>query len=247
MDHKGKPPLEIFYTIITSVFLMMACDKAKEDSGVITVSDIDGNVYKTVSIGSQIWMAGNLNTTHFNDGSVIPDGTLLGAISGQPEQKLWFAYNDNLANADTFGRLYTWYAANNSHKICPSGWHVPTDNDWNVLEVNLGMSALDTSVIGDGNNLIGGKLKETGTMHWRPYNTGATDEINFGALPGGYRTYREKDFDYKGELAVFWTSTTSKVLGQDYAMSRQLWYMWQNISKMNDLKIYAFSIRCLKD
>jgi len=141
------------------------------------VKDVDGNSYKTIKIGNQIWMAENLKTTHYANGDAIPDGTGAGDISGETDPKYWFAYVDDLNNVTTYGRLYTWYTVIDSRNVCPDGWHVPTDTEWTTLTDYLG-----------GTSVAGGKLKETGTTHWTTPNTGATNETGFTALPGGYRS-----------------------------------------------------------
>lgn len=204
----------------------------------------DDEEYRVVKIGNQIWMAENLNTTEYQNGDLIMDGSSVGDYSAETQPKYWFAYDDNLSNVEKYGRLYTWYAATDSRKVCPDGWHIPSDTEWNILHVNLGINPEDTDLICDENNTISGKLKETGTLNWIAPNTGATDEYEFTALPAGYRRRFNKDFDYKGEYACFWTSTE-----WDYekAWYRHLYYDKENICRTFNLKNYGFSIRCVKD
>jgi uncharacterized protein (TIGR02145 family) len=143
-----------------------------------SVVDIDGNVYATVKIGSQTWMAENLKAARFSDSAAIPL-----VIEGAQWETLstpgccW--YDNDTNKGKTFGALYNWYAvdASNPHKLAPKGWHVATDSDWVALENYLG-----------GWSVAGGKMKETGSAHWRSPNTGATNESGFTALPGGKRT-----------------------------------------------------------
>ena len=121
-----------------------------------TVPDIDGNVYNTVTIGTQVWMAENLKTTKYRNGDLI--GTTTPAtldISGESYTKYQWAYDGNESNVATYGRLYTWYAVTDTRNVCPTGWHVPTDAEWTTLTTFLG-----------GESVAGGKLKETGTTHW---------------------------------------------------------------------------------
>jgi uncharacterized protein (TIGR02145 family) len=142
-----------------------------------TVKDIDGNVYKTVTIGTQVWMGENLKTTKYRNGDLIR--TTIPATKGiesEPTAKYQWAYDGNESNVATYGRLYTWYAVTDKRNVCPTGWHVPTDIEWTTLTTYLG-----------GVRVAGGKLKETGTTHWQYPNTGATNETGFTALPSGYR------------------------------------------------------------
>ena len=163
----------------------------------LTVTDIDGNIYNSVTIGNQVWMAENLKTTKYQNGEAIPNVTddtewsnlVTGAYSD---------YNNDPSNSDTYGRLYNWYAVDDSRNICPSGWHVPNYSEWTTLENYLG-----------GYLVAGGKLKETGTTHWSSPNTGATNETGFTALPAGGRGSNPGDFIYLGERAVWWTSKDS--------------------------------------
>jgi uncharacterized protein (TIGR02145 family) len=139
------------------------------------VTDTDGNVYHTVIIGTQEWMVENLKTRRFNDGSAIP---LVASSSAWPTLTTagycWYN-NDSAANSATYGALYNWFAVN-AGKLAPTGWHVPSDSEWNVLITYLG-----------GESVAGGRLKEAGTVHWNSPNAGATNEFGFTALPGGHR------------------------------------------------------------
>ena len=139
-----------------------------------TVTDIDGNVYKTVKIGNQVWMAEDLKTTRYRNGDLIgttsPD-TL--DIHNENTPKYQWAYDGNESNVATYGRLYTWYAATDKRSIAPAGWHVPTNAEWDTLTIFLG-----------GEKAAQAKLKEAGTAHWNNPNDG-TNESDFTALPGG--------------------------------------------------------------
>jgi uncharacterized protein (TIGR02145 family) len=161
-----------------------------------SMTDHDGNTYKTVIIGTQIWMAENLKTTKYNNGELI--GTTTPAttdISDEPTPKYQWAYDGNEGNVATYGRLYTWYAVNDSRNVCPTGWHVPSDPEWTTLTTYLG-----------GESVAGSKLKETGTTHWQSPNTGATNETGFTALPGSLR-YQDGMFDFIGGYGYWWSST----------------------------------------
>jgi len=177
------------------VFLMIAIS-CKKDADDPALKDIDGNVYHTVTIGTQVWMVENLKTTKYNDGSAIPlvtDPTEWTNIN--TGAYCW--YDNNTNNKNTYGALYNWNAVN-SGKLCPTGWHVPTQAEWEILRDFLGDNAM----------MVGGKLKETGTSHWESPNTGATDEYGFKALPGGER-YQYGVFTYLGTKSNMWSSTAS--------------------------------------
>lgn len=208
-----------------------------------TVTDINGNVYLTVRIGNQVWMAENLKVTHYCNGDLIPNIT---------DRDTWSAlttgaycnYNNNGGHVATYGRLYNWFAVNDSRNIAPEGWHVPTDTEWKQLEMYLGMSQADA----DATNWWlrgtdeGGKLKEAGTTHWEGPNP-ATNESGFTALPGGYRS-RYGNYYYKNMYAHFWTSAEYDSIDA-----------WRRCLSFNNSLVYrgyfnkqsGFSVRCVKD
>ena len=195
-----------------------------------TVTDIDGNVYKTVKIGNQWWMAENLKVTKYKDGSAIPNvtkGTLWNGLT----TGAYCNYDNKESNVATYGRLYNWYAINTGN-LCPTGWHVPTDAEWTTLIDYLG-----------GTSVAGGKLKETGTTHWNSPNTGATNETGFTALPGGYRGINGAFFSigYYG----YWCSATES--NANYAWYRYMDYNYSLVYRSISNKQYGFSVRCLRD
>jgi uncharacterized protein (TIGR02145 family) len=157
----------------------------------VTVSDIDGNIYHTVLIGTQTWMVENLKVTKYRNGNIIRTSPTPFTTSDKPEQYQW-AYNGIESNVLTYGRLYTWYAIRWS-EICPVGWHVPTSSEWNTLINFLGPNGSY-------------KIKEIGTSHWDAPNTGATNETGFTALPGGLRSLDGKYYSM-GTYAYWWTNT----------------------------------------
>jgi uncharacterized protein (TIGR02145 family) len=193
-----------------------------------TVTDIDGNVYHTVTIGTQVWMVENLKITKYRNGDAIPNVT---------DSTAWYHlttgaycnYNNDINNATTYGRLYNWYTVNDSRKIAPTGWHVPTDAEWTTLTDYLGNA--------------GGKLKETGTAHWNSPNTGATNETGFTALPGGYRIYNGT-FRSIGNYGNWWSSTENTT---DYAWSRDMGCSHSYVYRTSFIKIPGYSVRCVRD
>ena len=206
------------------------------------VVDYDGNTYFTVKIGDRCWMAQNLKVTHYRNGDPIPhvtdNSTWQGLTTGA-----YCNYDNDEGNVATYGRLYNWYAVDDSRNIAPEGWHVPTDDDWKQLEMYLGMSQAEADAEGWRGTDEGGKLKEAGTTLWYAPNTGATNESGFTALPGGYR-YGNGLFYDMGYLAYFWSSTESSSLGAWY---RNLYYYGSQVSRNYDYKQDGFSIRCVRD
>jgi uncharacterized protein (TIGR02145 family) len=161
-----------------------------------SLTDIEGNVYKTITIGTQTWMAENLKTIKYNDGTAIP--LVTDAAWGTMTTPAYCWYNNDAAYKDTYGAMYNWYTVNTG-KLCPSGWHVPTDAEWTILTTYLG-----------GVSVAGGKLKETGTTHWS-INTGADNETGFTAVPGGGRGDNGM-FDLIEDISATWSSTESNSL-----------------------------------
>lgn len=196
-----------------------------------TVSDIDGNSYATVQIGNQEWMAENLKTTRYANGDVIPkvsDPTQWSALT----TGAWVHFNDNSQYENPYGKLYNWYAASDPRNVCPAGWHVPTDAEWDTLVTFLG-----------GYQVAGGKMKVPGTAFWQSPNTGATNESGFSALPGGTRG-SSGAFYSLGDLGVWWSSSADS---STLAWSRGLNYGNANVGGNNYYKEGGFSVRCVRD
>ncbi|MFZ4707389.1 MAG: FISUMP domain-containing protein [Bacteroidales bacterium] len=202
-----------------------------------TVTDIDGNVYKTITIGTQTWMAENLRTTRYRNGDSMPNETNVtewGSISSGA----YCNYN-NTSNSDTiatYGRLYNWYSVNESRKIAPAGWHIPSYDEWTTLTNSLG-----------GQSVAGCKLIETGTTHWHSPNMGATNESGFTALPGGSRVYTGHYFHWIGKYCAFWSSIEGD---SGYTLNAFAYHTTYD-SPWVSLDIYdkseGISIRCIKD
>ncbi|MBA7544886.1 hypothetical protein ES705_37247 [subsurface metagenome] len=161
-----------------------------------TVTDYEGNVYQTITIGSQEWMCENLKLTKYADGTAIPLVTNSTEWGNLTTPGYYWYNNDEPTYANTYGALYNWYTVEKGN-LCPTGWHVPTDAEWTTLTDYLG-----------GASVAGGKLKETGTAHWSYPNTGATNESGFTALPGGGRSLNGT-FGYVGSSGGWWSSTGS--------------------------------------
>jgi uncharacterized protein (TIGR02145 family) len=223
------------------------------------VTDVDGNTYTTVQIGNQCWMRENMNATHYSDGTALLDGTGVGHLSQENYKRYWFNYEDNPDNGIVYGKLYTWAGAMNwdfmnglppekSRGICPVDWHVPSDDEWIVLEMFLGMSsadAYDCRLFYRGTN-EGGKLKEAGTGHWDSPNSGATNESGFTALPGGGRLDLESLFVGLNQFGRWWTSSNwyTTISPSDRILYKEVPIIArQCITGPN----YGLSVRCVKD
>jgi uncharacterized protein (TIGR02145 family) len=227
---------------ILSLIIIHSC----ETDVVTTVTDIDGNVYQTVTIGTQIWMKENLKTTSYNNGDLIGTTTPPTLdIYDEIAPKYQWAYEGDEGNVETYGRLYTWYAAQDSRNVCPVGWHVPTDADWHTLALYLDPNAtmnLDESLI------AGGLLKESGTNHWESPNTGATNESGFTALPAGSRDslYLSPLFNDLGTFGKWWCSSENIT---DDGIYRRMGYDRNSLDRCayTERKYRGLSIRCIKD
>jgi len=207
-----------------------------------TINDIDGNVYETIQIGDQLWMAENLKVTHYQNSDEIP------YIYNDPQYGAYINYSNNADNVGVYGRLYNWFAVNDERGLCPYNWHVPSDDEFKSLEMYLGMSESEANGEGLRGTDEGGKLKEEGNEHWNSPNTGATNETGFTALPGGnrrYETYTNQEiFCCLNRYGFFWSSSEVytvnawyRVFSFDYSESNRF-----HLSKTN-----AFSIRCVED
>jgi len=194
-----------------------------------TITDADWNVYKTIQIGTQTWMAENLKTTSFNNGEQIANVTgNLNWANYTLDAYCW--YKNDIAYKTNYGALYNWHAVNTG-KLCPTGWHVPSSAEFTTLITFLG-----------GGNAAGGKLKESGTAHWLTPNTGADNENGFSALPGGYLP--SGDFMSFRTAGYWWSSTESNSSSASFMLMQS-----NNGSASIDdgIKTNGMSVHCIKD
>jgi len=222
-------------SIVSSVILS-SCKKddngsSGEDNQTIgegTFTDSrDNKTYKWVKIGDQVWMAENLAYT----GSGIQHITDENVWQNNTDYDGWCYYENNTAYGDTYGVLYQWEAA----KIaCPTGWHLPTEAEWTTLTDYLG-----------GENVAGGKMKETGTTHWDSPNTGADNSSGFSGLPGGSRDYYGF-FNLLGMRGYWWSDTESNHNVNNFYLFR-LSYNNARVIRYDDVKSNGSSVRCIKD
>ena len=223
--------------------------------GTSTVSDIDGNAYNTVLIGTQCWTTSNLKVTKYNDGTAIlldasggSDGVTGGENWSTQLQGAYTVYGNTPTNATNYGYLYNWYAVSDLRKLCPTGWHVPTSGEWNALASQLG-----------GLTAAGGKLKSMGTTFWNSPNTGADNSSGFSGLGGGLRLGDHTTpsfstsylgppgtFVYVKDRGYFWSATSSSTLGRAYARILNASNLSLNEDSFSRLA-EGQSVRCLKD
>ncbi|MBI4648310.1 MAG: fibrobacter succinogenes major paralogous domain-containing protein [Bacteroidia bacterium] len=192
--------------------------------GTSIVADIDSNYYNTVQIGNQCCLKENLNTSRYRDGTAIQNVTGNGTWGGLSTGAFCWYNNDSVLYDNVYGKLYNWYAVNDSRKLAPAGWHVATDSEWNIMEIYLD-TTVDTTATGWVGTDIGGKLKETGTMHWNSPNTGATNSSGYSALPGGLRISYGTFYDI-ADLGYWWSASEYDAT---YAWFRNLYFSYSQV------------------
>jgi uncharacterized protein (TIGR02145 family) len=218
-------------TILVLLIILPASCKKEAEKPPEPVSDIEGNTYLTVRIGTQIWMAENLKTITFNDGTEIPpviDSAVWKSLS--TPGYCWYNNFDTIYK-HPYGVIYNGYTATTG-KLCPTGWHVPDNNEWNKLS-----EFLADSITG------GGKLKATGTIFWKSPNKGATNSSGFSALPSGFRYYNGS-FSARQYYTAFWSTSESGTSDQWFL---SLYYGDAKIIMNQISKKQGFSVRCVKD
>jgi uncharacterized protein (TIGR02145 family) len=201
-----------------------------------SMTDQEGNVYKTIVIGAQEWMAENLNTSIYRNGDAIATG-LDNAAWSSTDIGAWSYYNNDASNACPYGKLYNWYTCVDARGLCPVGWHVPSDAEWTVLADFLG-----------GESVAGGKMKTTGTVEagtglWNAPNTDATNSSGFSSAPSGDR-YNDGIFYNIGNVTYWWSSSE---IGANLSLGRGLNVLSESISRFEDYTVAGFSVRCLRD
>ncbi len=196
-----------------------------------TLVDIDGNTYRTVKIGSQIWTAENLKVSHYRNGDPIPN------VNGKPEwinlnAHAYCCYDNDESFAATYGRLYNWYAVHESRNIAPAGWHVPTDKEWKELEMHLGMTQAEADSSYKRGVHTCGKMAAAGT-----------NESGFSALPAGYRGH-DAYFGGLDSQALFWSASEK---GKTEKWIRMFDFNRSNISREQRNARFGLSVRLVKD
>jgi uncharacterized protein (TIGR02145 family) len=206
-----------------------------------SVSDIEGNYYKTIQIGTQVWMAENLKTTRYNDGTTIPEVTDNTEWKNLTSGGYSWYNNDAESFKAIYGALYNWYAVTDIRNICPIGWHTPSREESSALSTYLG-----------DENDAGGKLKEAGTTHWLSPNTGATNETGFTLIPGGMRMYLpdggdpDIKFRFIGSIGALWTKEPTYDIYSAYIVANydgSGYFRGDNAAP----KSSGLSVRCIKN
>lgn len=204
----------------------------------IVIADADGNIYNTITIGNQVWLNENLKTTKYNDGSNIPL-----VSNNQYWEELYTPgfcwYNNDEVNKDTYGALYNWYTVNTG-KICPLGWHVPSNDEWKTLEIFLGMSQIQADSVGWRGTDQGTQLKNN--SGWYSGGNG-TNTSGFTALPSGYRVYNGA-FDCMGTHGFWWMTSDYNPVS---SWARSIAYDSQKVRSLDVGIRYGQSVRCIKD
>jgi len=199
-----------------------------------SVSDLDGNNYQTIKIGGQTWMQQNLNVSQFRNGDLIPEVKTDAdwEKAGLEKKPAWCYYESNADNGKIYGKLYNWYAVHDKRGLAPKGWHIPSNEEWEVLATFLG-----------GPDLAGKKLKEKGTAHWKSPNKDATNESGFTGLPGGLN-YSFGSFVHQGNVGYWWTADED---GEETALLYSLSYENSTLLDLFLNKGVGISVRCVKD
>mgnify|MGYP002619830909 CR=1 FL=1 len=211
-----------------------------------SVTDIDGNVYQTVQIGDRWWMAENLKVTKYRNGDPIEDGTGIDTLFGLDEPKYYFYYNNDPANDSIYGKLYTWYVADDERNVCPTGWYMPTYDD--LIELR---DTLDPN--GGWENIAGGKMKTTGTIEdgtglWLAPNVGATNESGFSAVPAGWFYPWSEPIHSFTALGQRFSMYSSTEYSAEYIFNAYIWHNEELLGVSYSLaRNVAISLRCIKN
>ena len=219
------------------------------------IKDIDGNVYTYITIGTQVWMKENLKTTKYNDGTAIPnktDNTAWAALA----TGAYSDYSNNPGDSTMYGRLYNWFAVDNNagtkvasnggKNVCPTGWHLPSDAEWKTLTDYLTNKGYGFQ--GSGNDIAKSMASTSGWTTYGTLGTVGNDQASnnssgFTALPSGCRNYNGTFCDF-GSYAYWWSSTEGSSTDAYY---RLMFYVSSIVSRIDYLKRYGFSVRCLRD
>lgn len=219
------------FPVVIMLAFGTACDNKDKVIPEESIKDADGNEYTSVTIGDQEWMVENLKVTSLNDGTPVPevqDDTLWSDL--QNEGLCWYDNNES-GNKNVYGALYNWHTVATG-KLCPSGWHVPTANEWEDLYDYLGDSAAS-------------KLKEIGNGHWSSSNKDATNSTGFTALPGGYRIPGTGFKDQ--EVYGYWWTSSLDLFDNSRGLAREMNQFSRDGSQLVFSKTYGLSVRCMKD
>ena len=217
---------------LLTIFFLLTCLISKGQ----TISDLDGNVYNTVTIGTQIWTVENLKTTKYSNGDAI-NYEAVDTVWGGLTVPAFSIYNNDTTYQNEYGNLYNFYAVEDSRNLCPSGWHIPSNSEWILLIDLLG-----------GDLIAGGKMKEAGLTHWMSPNTGADNSSGLTVIPAGYR-YSDNGFNQGGFHGLngnggIWSSTSSS---DSTSIAKYFYPGSASVGEIDNKKSYGFSVRCVSD
>jgi uncharacterized protein (TIGR02145 family) len=217
------------------------------------VKDKEGNSYATIKIGEQTWMAENLRTSVYSNGDPIPTNVTENYQWETLTTGAWAHYFNDSKYETPYGKLYNWYAVADPRNVCPTGWHVPSDAEWNTLvgflDPSFNPNATGSLESGMQSEIAGGKLKSTGTNYWQSPNTDANNESGFSGLPGGFRPHGPfYDLGYDGG----WWSSTENTMNYGPSVFNLAWYRWvykesADLCRASAGKATGLSVRCIKD
>lgn len=235
-----------FLNLVFTLVLMFSCNKDEDQKPAeIKVTDIDGNLYSTVTIGTQVWMKENLKVSRYRNGDPLPTN-LTDAEWSSTTNGACAVYDNDATNNTAYGKLYIGYAVADPRGLCPAGWHVPNDAEWKTLEGFLGMPVGELDATGNRGiaQNVGGKLKAA--SGWAAPNTSADNSSGFTGFPGGYRNY-DGDFKLLGSSGFWATSPESP--------STLVWYRSLSFNNGSSDRnnggsysgTFGYSIRCVRD
>ena len=227
-----------------SIGFLVNCGKKDQNNqnsnnqGTASVTDLDGNTYPTVTIGNQVWIAKNLAVSHYRNGDPIQNitdkTTWVNALTGA-----WCNYENNSSLGNIYGKLYNWYAVNDSRNIAPTGWHVATKADYEVLVTYLGGS------LGQDDSIAGGKMKEAGLAHWEDPNIGATNSSGFTSLPAGWLEVTNGFYGISAGTIWWAVDPLTQNFSTKYAYSNGSGH--SGALPLMPLPNFGCSVRCVKD
>ena len=251
---KMKNKIWVCPLIVMGLVIILTNSCNKDDNNPVSITDKDGNVYTSVTIGTQVWLVENLKTTKYRNGDLI--GTTTPStldITAETTPKYQWAYDGNESNAATYGRLYTWYAVTDIRNLCPTGWHVPSDVEWTTLENYLIANGYNYDGTTTENKIA--KSLATATNWTSSSNTGVVGNTDFpgkrnatgfSALPGGIR---EGGGTFTGDLSFYglWWSSTESDWDQYLAMIGYIHADNSYFDRGGYLKVRGASVRCVMD
>ncbi len=246
MNRINKKHMKKIFTLILGITLAYSCSTSSDGNGNSTttssqtsVTDIDGNNYQLVTICNQTWTKANLNVSKYRNGDIIPQvssPTQLQTITSGA----WCYYNNDSAYGSIYGKMYNWYAVNDPRGLAPTGYHIPSLDEWIILRDCLG-----------GQLIAGGKMKEAGTSHWNSPNVNASNSSGFTGLPGGGEMFPNTNTNVYtvGNIGMFWSSTTqlNTPTPNSDANVISLFRSGGNWNYSSMSKGNVASVRCVKD